>query len=167
METNSRPPGATRSAAASTAGHIWPVWCSTPHAYTTSKRPSAAVYAESRIEPCSMGQSLPGANASRSAVLAATDAASKSNDRTRAPSRRAASENRPLPQPTSRKDRSRRCGTPSAWVSEAVAVAIRSSSTRRTKELQLSPKAKRCPLWISPTALHVPTNVPFDIKHML
>jgi len=82
-------------------------------------------------------------------VVAATDSASKSKDRTRAPRRCAASENNPLPQPTSRNVRPDRSLAPSGPVSEPIAAAMRGSSTSSMNSRQLRPNAKRSPVLIS------------------
>src|SRR4051812_47077192 len=101
------------------------------------------------MDPDSTVQPAPGANRSPTILVVATESASKSNECTSAPSRRAARENRPLPQPMSRKDLPVRLLHRSAWTSELVAVAMRSLSTRRANEFQLAPNAKRSPALIS------------------
>jgi hypothetical protein len=77
MEMNSWPPGATRSTAAASAFHSCPVWCSTPHEYTTSNWPSPPTNAGSRMDPWVTAQlSASPANRRRSAVVAATESGS-------------------------------------------------------------------------------------------
>src|SRR6516164_7397125 len=65
----------------------------------------------------------------------------------RAPRRAAASENKPLPDPTSRKDFPRSPSGPSIRRSDFSASAMRSSSSTPRNRRQFLPKPKRLPVW--------------------
>jgi len=81
------------------------------------------------IDPCPITQPSNDPNRPRSQAAARTHSASWSNEYTLAPSRCAASEKRPLPQPTSRKERPVMSGYGSASAKDAVAAAMRCSLT--------------------------------------
>src|SRR3954466_542439 len=114
-----------------------------------SNRPSAVTVSSSRMDPRVTVHSPSTPKRSRSSTVAATDSASKSKERTRAPMRFAARENRPLPQPTSRNVRPVRSVVPSGPLSESIAAWTRPSSTSSTNARQLLPKANLSPARIS------------------
>ena len=145
MERTSAPSRATLPHALSMARHMLPVWCRTPHAYTTSACGSEARKGSSRTEPCMIAH-IPGSMPYRARTPDAVsiDCGSRSKQMTRvAPSRQAASEKRPLPQPMSMKTLPSRHEMPRSWRKDSWANwARRSKRSLPAKVAQFSPKRK-------------------------